>query len=224
MKIISIDEFYALCQQSDIKVIKHLNDKRPKILETREGQIIKIFYARKKWFASWKNKRAAIKFCKNAKRLAANHILAPHIIDFLYCRGLNVYIVTYKKLPGENIRILTRRGERDILADVAAFIAKLHQMGIFFRSLHLENLLYLGPGQIALLDITDVRFKHKSLNIFLRYRNLKHMFSIRQDQKIWRAIGFLNYVTTYFQFTNLSHFSKMSIAFLMQRLMPKQCS
>jgi serine/threonine protein kinase len=201
--------------------LKNLKDKRPKILETNTGNIIKIFYARKKWFSAWKNRRSAIKFCRNAVRLEAKGISAPKITSLFNCPSLGIYVVEYKKIPGENLRVMTRRGDSHILAEFAAFIAKLHQKGIFFRSLHLENLLYQSSGQFALVDIVDVRFKNKPLNVFLRYRNLKHMFHIHQDRKAWKMFGHLNYMQNYYQFVSLSHLSKMLILLLIRQRVGK---
>lgn len=217
MKLISKDEFYALCQQNNIKVLKNLKDSRPKILETSSGEIIKIFYARDKWFSAWKNRRAAIKFCDNSKRLQQLGILAPTVHALCYCKELGVYLVNYHKLSGEDLRVISRRGGLYRLADVAKFIATLHQKGIFFRSLHLENLLYLSSGQFALVDIVDVRFRKQPLNLFLRYRNIKHMFSIRQDKKIWNKFGYYQYLQLYYQFVDVSRWSKWWMSFLIGR-------
>lgn len=208
MKNITNNEFLNLCQQKDIKIIKCMKDKRPRVLETKDGNIIKLFY---------QNKKAFLNFCKNADYLLNHEILAPRISEVFYYADLNVYLVIYKKMSGDNVRAMIQKdNNREILNNIAVFIAKLHQKGIFFRSLHLENLICQSANIFSLIDIADVYFKPKPLNAFIRYRNLRHMFLVRQDKEIWREIGFLNYLKYYFQFTELSPLSKAGMLLMMK--------
>lgn len=216
MKIITNEEFERICQNEDAIVLKHLKDGRPKILETKQGEIVKIFYARNKWFSAWKNRKTVSKFCKNAAMLAEKGIVAPTIKEILYCPAFGTYLVCYDKLPGINLRIMTRQGYSHVLADVAKFVAMLHQNGIFFRSLHLENLLAQENGHFALVDIVDVRFKRYPLNLFLRYRNIKHIFSMQQDKLTWKNFGHNAYLNLYYQATTISRLSKKLMTLMLK--------
>src|SRR5690606_7954122 len=56
------------------------------------------------------------------------------------------------------------------------FIARLHQQGVMFRSLHLGNILLDDDGQLGLIDIADMRCWPWPLNRWQRARNFVHFF------------------------------------------------
>ncbi|WP_336145611.1 lipopolysaccharide kinase InaA family protein, partial [Klebsiella pneumoniae] len=55
------------------------------------------------------------------------------------------------------------------------FMAQLHERGVYFRSLHLGNVLLLEDGEFGLIDVADMRIFPSALRNTLRQRNLKHM-------------------------------------------------
>ncbi len=62
-------------------------------------------------------------------------------------------------------------------------LAKLHASGIYFRSVHLGNVLVQPDGQLGLIDLADMRISHFALSLHKRQRNLKHMRRYADDQK-----------------------------------------
>src|SRR4029078_6353740 len=103
------------------------------------------------YFNTYKSRRNALNFCKNSSQLIAKGLQAPIICDLVYCTDLKVYVVVYQKLSGENLRLLLKKNPQHLLKDLALFLAHLHQIGVFFRSLHLENLLYQPDKNFALI-------------------------------------------------------------------------
>lgn len=213
MELISKDTFYSIIHQNDALLLKTTYG-RPKLLEKHNGDIIKVFYSKKKRFSSNNRKPYALRFCQNALLLRKTNINAPDIQLTQFCADLNSYILTYTKIPGENARVLSASMCDNIIPQVAHYIATLHEQGIFFRSIHLENLLYDEKQGFSLLDIVDVTFKNKPLNLFLRYRNLKHMFMISDDREFWQNYGIEHFLKYYFAATRLSRVSQKLLSLL----------
>lgn len=213
METISSQDFYAFCKRSDLTLLKTTYD-RPKLFESKNGEIIKIFYPRKKLLSSNRYKPYALRFCTNAEELKTRGVITPEIRSVKYCQDLNVYIITYQKLPGIDARVFSSENI-NIIPNIAAFIAELHQKGIFFRSIHLENLLCLTDNQLALLDIVDMQFKNRAISLYLRFRNLKHLFKIKEDQAFWANYGIAQFLKIYFQHAKISFIKRKLLTFLL---------
>jgi len=64
---------------------------------------------------------------------------------------------------------------------LGSLIAELHDKGVYFRSLHLGNVVQNEAGQIGLIDISDMTCGDTSLGRLKRARNFQHLFRYRQD-------------------------------------------
>lgn len=217
VEVISADQFQAICHNASTKVIKYGRDlNQPKIFETTDATIIKLFYPKRRRFSSDKFKPYAVRFCNNIKNLAAHGLIVPTLIKTQFCAEKKIYLVHYNKLPGTDVRSYAKENIA-VIDEVAKLIAKLHTKGIFFRSIHLENLLHQQDGQIALLDIVDVRFHRRALSLHTRYRNIKHMFQDENDKALWRQYGVERLLHAYFQQVNLSGLKRNMLAVMVKR-------
>jgi len=63
----------------------------------------------------------------------------------------------------------------EITVRLAAFVAKLHNEGIYFRSLHFGNILIIDGDGFGLIDVADMKIKDRSLGIGMRIRNFNHL-------------------------------------------------
>ncbi|HEX2548339.1 MAG TPA: hypothetical protein VHM20_00820 [Gammaproteobacteria bacterium] len=215
MEIISKNTFNSLIHAMDTKLLK-TTYQRPKLLENSNGKMIKVFYPKNKKFSSNRRKPYALRFCQNADLLRQKGIQTPTIESLQYCQDYNTYILSYAKIPGENARVLAGQNSQTMIPLVAQYIASLHQKGIFFRSLHLENLLFDNNKGFSLIDIVDVKLNRGPLNIFLRYRNLKHMLTISDDRQFWIDYGIHHFMKFYFDATCLSLVTKKSLSLLLK--------
>ena len=68
-----------------------------------------------------------------------------------------------------------------MLPALGAFIAKLHDRGVYFRSLHLGNIVMTPEGTLGLIDIADMRFSRGQLTASQRKRNLRHLLRYPSD-------------------------------------------
>ena len=178
MDIISTDEFNAICNDANTKTIKFGKIDQPKVFEINDNIIIKLFYPKKSWLSSDRIWPRAMRFYNNVKALNARGYEAPRVDKVQFCRELKIYLLYYPKIQGKDVRSLASHGEIGVIRHVAHLIAGLHINGIFFRSIHLENLLYQSQGKMAFTGCDGCPFKSGALRLYSRYRNLKHLFHL----------------------------------------------
>lgn len=150
----------------------------PKVVVLSNGLFLKIFHTRRHPLLA-RLQPAAKRFARNAERLQQKAIAAPKIIELLWLnRKIGLSACLYQPLPGHSIEQLYNAAPQaaDVLLEpLACFIRHLHQQGIYFRSLHLGNILILPDGQYGLIDILDLQSKQRPLNGWLIQRNFQHL-------------------------------------------------
>jgi tRNA A-37 threonylcarbamoyl transferase component Bud32 len=114
-------------------------------------------------------------------------IPTPQILD-LYRLKDGSSAVHYSPLPGSTLRQvlqgITAPAVRQALVErFGKLMAQLHEQGIYFRSLHLGNVLVLDDGEFGLIDLADMRIYPSSLSLSLRKRNLRHMQRYTEDRR-----------------------------------------
>jgi len=148
-----------------------------KVLRLPDGRILKLF--RDKGLLSLRHwLPLSARFSRNARALHARNIPTVTVTQLYRLPDSGHCSVLYQPLEGQILRDL---GQSRQLSDSTAealgqFIARLHQQGVMFRSLHLGNIV-LGPdGQLGLIDIADMRCWPWPLNRWQRRRNFGHFF------------------------------------------------
>ena len=209
-----------LCQLVGEQSMEGIKTELPKVSQTMYGEIVKLFVSKKKWYSSDRYKPYAKRFCDNAHQFNAMSISAPKINKIYFCPEINTHAVFYNKIFGDGLDALTKNKEYNLLPEAASFIASLHERGVFFRSMHLSNLVYQNNGKIAVIDISDVRFKKKPLSLYVRYRNLKHTLCHREDQLAWRHLDAAHFLQVYFEKAQLSFLSKKILGGMIKRIYP----
>jgi len=156
-----------------------------KVLETQNGRMIKIF-RRKRFFSTALFKPYALRFVKNADKLHALNIPTVHIDSVSNCPDIKRQIIVYKKLAGELLRDTFEQNSdtKKLSRLFGKFVAQLHAKGVYFRSIHLKNILVLGNGELGLIDISDMQIKRNALSLRLCLRNFQHMLRYPQDKEI----------------------------------------
>lgn len=216
MEIISTAEFNKICNEINTIIIKFGEVDQPKVYMKNGCTILKLFYPKKNWVTSDRIRPRALRFCRNSKNLRELGYQVPDVTKIQYCADSKIYLVYYPKIEGTDVRKAAALNP-SILHDVAHFTADLHRKGIFFRSIHLENILYTKENKLALIDLTDVRFKSSSLSIYHRYRNLKHLFQTPRDQNILNAFGKEKFLKIYFKASQLSAFAEKLLGRLIRK-------
>lgn len=148
----------------------------PKVLLTSKRTIIKIF-RRKRLLSSALWRPYSLRFIKNAEKLGKLGIPSITPIRHIKIAKHPITAVEYFPLEGRTLQEiyhedplkLTRKSN-----DVKKFIYTLHEKGIYFRSLHLGNIVVTPDGKFGLIDIADMRFFGKPLSTGQKKRNSEH--------------------------------------------------
>lgn len=149
----------------------------PKVVLLEDGHFLKIFRSKHPLLARWRPE--AQRFARNAQALKKRQIATPKLLDCVWIdpnTGISACI--YQPLAGTPLDSLFKHQRSDfdaLLPDFAAYIHHLHRNGIYFRSLHLGNVLHLPEGGFGLIDFLDLRLKRGPLGRSLIRRNFAHL-------------------------------------------------
>ncbi len=160
----------------------------PKIYELADGgRMLKLFRV-KRLLSSNLWSPYAQRFVLNSLRLREMGIPSVACLQYGRIPHLARQYVLYEKLAG----IPLRDCEAIDPDQLGKFFAHLHDHGIYFRSCHLGNLLLLEEtGELALIDIMDLRFRRRgALSDGERERNFRHLRRLERDRnrldEIWK--------------------------------------
>ena len=85
--------------------------------------------------------------------------------------------VRYQALAGITLKSVYERDRQvtdSLLEQLAALFRTLHRKGIYFRSMHLGNIVLTEDNQLGLIDIADLSFQSRPLSRNKVSRNLAH--------------------------------------------------
>lgn len=159
----------------------------PKVLALADGTMIKLF-RRKRLISSAALFPYASRFARNAQKLHQLGIPAPAVIQVARIDGMARDMVHYRPLPGETLRELLEAGlaaERlqALKAQFTRFVIRLHDAGVYFRSLHLGNVVLTPEGELGLIDFSDLRVYPWRLGSYLRARNMRRLQGIDRERE-----------------------------------------
>lgn len=179
MKRLQHPDYLALRSGAEVLEADRLGDK---VLRLPDGTFIKLF-RRKRLLSSAAWSPYAQRFADNAAALARLGIPCPQVIAVWRVAAIARDAVHYHPLAGETLRALLRDGleparEQWLRQAFTAFVRRLHDLGIYFRSLHLGNVVLTPDDTLGLIDISDVRLHRRPLSQFWRARNLRRMQDI----------------------------------------------
>lgn len=157
----------------------------PKVLRLRDGSFLKLFRKRR-LLSSETLKPYAKRFADNARRLQRLGFVSPEVIAVYYVEdSVNRTAVHYLPLPGDTMRHALAGAQpevqRELVGQFGQLLGLLHERGVYFRSIHLGNVLILPNAELGLIDIADMKIGRLPLSLRMRQRNLKHMRRYEQD-------------------------------------------
>ncbi|OEC32916.1 Phosphotransferase enzyme family protein [Pseudomonas cuatrocienegasensis] len=159
----------------------------PKVVQLSDGRFLKIFHTRRAAMLA-RLFPPALRFARNAELLKQQGIAAPHVSEAFWLddqKGLSACL--YEPLEGCSLEQILKQDPEQlerILPELARFIAQLHAKRIYFRSLHLGNILWLSKGEFGLIDFLDLRRKRLPLSGWHAQRNFRHLEGYLQRRKI----------------------------------------
>lgn len=182
MTPISSDFFTRLAEGAEIIEADHYGEK---VLRLRDGSFLKLF-RRKRIISSEIYQPYASRFAQNSLSLKARGIPSPDVIATYKISSIKKTAVQYHPLPGQTIRqyFSSTSPERhaDLCRQLGGFIANLHEQGVYFRSLHLGNII-IHEQTLGLIDIADMRCSIQALPMRKRKRNFHHLLRYQQDKQ-----------------------------------------
>ncbi len=157
-----------------------------KVLRLPDGTFLK-FFRRKRVISSAAWYPYAQRFVDNAEELARRGIPCPKVIRIFRVRKAALDVVHYYPLEGSTLRELRSRGldpetEESLKQAFLHFVVRLHDLGIYFRSLHLGNVVLTPEGELGLIDISDLKMYRRPLGRLQRIRNLRRIQGKRCDR------------------------------------------
>ncbi|MNZ61519.1 hypothetical protein D3C78_796180 [compost metagenome] len=159
-----------------------------KVLHLVDGTFLKLF-RRKRWLSSALLYPYATRFARNAEQLAIRNIPCPQVISVYRIPAIMRDAVHYRPLAGHTLRELRPSTATGLLQrELGKFVAKLHKNGVYFRSLHLGNIIKTPDGTLGLIDIADMRVQNRPLNLNQRLRNLRHLLRYENERE-WLLSG-----------------------------------
>lgn len=160
----------------------------PKVMKRDNGNMIKLF-RRKRLISSALFAPYAIRFVNNAFRLKELGIATVTPVAVMHCAPLSMHVVEYQPLEGELLRgLLQQENSEALFEQTARFIAQLHLNGIYFRSLHFENVIS-NNDQLGLIDVADMKIYSRPLGESLRQRNFQHFLRYPADAELIAQFG-----------------------------------
>ncbi len=160
-----------------------------KVAKLKNSDFIKIFRVRNLFsithFFSY-----ARSFCRNAERLSKLGIPTIKVKQLYHIQNSNKTAVVYEPLHGQTITdALNSNDINTVLArNLGVFIAELHDKGIYFRGLHLGNIVLKPDNKMGLIDIADMTIfpwpldRRRRLRNFSRFwRNFENKFKFGDD-------------------------------------------
>ncbi|MCU1750755.1 toluene tolerance protein [Pseudomonas sp. 6D_7.1_Bac1] len=148
----------------------------PKVYLLQDGNILKLF-RRKRFFSSALFRPYSKRFIDNAVELQRLGVPTLQSLAFYQLHTSGMTAVLYRPLPGETLRQLSGKDDfnwQHALPELVELIRCLHTSGIYFRSLHLGNIVVTPDNQFGLIDVSDMRFLRAPLPRHLAKRNLQH--------------------------------------------------
>lgn len=148
----------------------------PKVYRLANGDFLKLF-RRKRLISSALLVPYSDRFWRNATRLTGLGIPTLTPLELYRLEDASLSAVLYRPLQGRTLKDIYL-DEPDAfgkhLQTLIDFIRALHRRGIYFRSLHLGNIVLTPEGTLGLIDIADLSFQRRPLSKSKAKRNLAH--------------------------------------------------
>ncbi len=156
-----------------------------KLISLSNGLYLK-FFRQKRLISSTVFYPYAQRFADNCKALKKIGILCPEVHEVFRIPSIGRDAVLYEPLSGQTIRQLIATGiaekeSEKLRESIILFIGRLHSKGVYFRSLHLGNIVKTSSGELGLIDVADMKLRENHLGWFMIYRNLRHLKRYRTD-------------------------------------------
>lgn len=157
-----------------------------KVYLLENGNILKLF-RRKRLLSSALLRPYSRRFIDNAARLEQLGIPTLRVLAHYRLEKPGMTAVLYHPLPGQTLSQLSRQEDfswQQALPGMVRLIRTLHRSGVYFRSLHLGNIVVTPGQQWGLIDVADMRFLRGPLSRRMIKRNIQHFARYLSREKL----------------------------------------
>jgi hypothetical protein len=183
----------------------------PKVLLRPDGLVIKLF-RRKRLRSSALWRPYARRFESASRELARRGIVAARVEHCGRVPCIQRDLVVYRRLEGTPLRdalALPHADLKPLLGALATTLAQLHERAVYFRAAHFGNLLVqpdYAPGHppLALIDLSEARFRSRPLSPAQRARNFRPFTRHAQDLACVQAFGVRRFIDNYLEACQLN--------------------
>lgn len=186
MRALAYADYEALRKDAEVIEADFFGDK---VLRLVDGNFIKLF-RRKRLISSAALFPYAKRFADNTLELKKRGVPCPDVLATYRIAEIARDVVHYEPLPGLTLRQIIADSDSfndaELLKQFGAFVANLHNQGVYFRSLHLGNVVMTPDNELGLIDIADMRTLRRPLRKSMCLRNFMHMRRYRNDHA-WLA-------------------------------------
>jgi len=183
MRALAYADYEALRKNAEVIEADFFGDK---VLRLEDGNFMKLF-RRKRLISSAAFFPYAKRFADNALELTKRGVRCPDVLATYRVSDIARDVVHYQPLPGQTLRQLIADPDHYsnpvLLEKFGRFVAQLHNLGIYFRSLHLGNVVLTSDNELGLIDIADMRTLRRPLRKSLCLRNFQHMRRYHNDHE-----------------------------------------
>lgn len=186
MKTVGLQHYLAIRQGAEVL---ERDGHGEKVLHLADGSILKLF-RRKRLISSAALYPYAQRFADNCAALRKLGVPAPEVIEVFRIPEMKRDAVCYLPVPGHSLRqlhrgrILSAADEASLSHELAKLVRRLQDLGIYFRSLHLGNVILMPGGELALIDVADMKIHGRPLSAWLRRRNITRMLAIADESEL----------------------------------------
>ena len=153
-----------------------------KVAQLTDGTMIKVFRV-KRLFSGAQFYSYARRFCRNIDRLKQRNIPVPEVLTLYHVKSSRLSVVHYSPLAGKTIKDLMKEGllDKKLAYQVGQFIARIHALGIYFRGLHVGNIVLTPSGDLGLIDVSELSI-YWHLSSYRRLRNFARFWRHKDDK------------------------------------------
>jgi len=201
MKLLHRKDYEQMIAGAKVISFDHYGDK---VLELPDGLMLKLFRLKRRLSSAliWPY---AKRFERGARQLRQLHIPTVEVVASYRIESVGRHAVVYRPLGGKTLRdaLKDSKKSKDLLERFSAFLARLHNQGIYFRAIHFGNVIVLQSGDFGLIDVSEIRTSRWSLGIGKRIRNFKPIFRYKEDLHAIQAFGLDLFLDIYLRSSNL---------------------
>ncbi len=171
----------------------------PQVYLTVDNKVVKLF-RQKGLLTSNRLWPYALRFRRNAERLKALGFHSVTVEKVAQCHALNLHLAVYPLLPGQTIRELAIAPRTNrALERLPAYLCALHHKGVYYKALHLGQILVQADGSFALIDIHSSKFRATPISVNNRISNFFNTLRYAEDHASLTRYGLTRFFGDYLQ-------------------------